>query len=106
MSYIQNTDADRKEMRERIGISSFDEILEPIPERLRCKGALRLDEPLAEAGVAALFGELAGEESPRVPRSRAFSGEESTTATSRALVRYVTSPAANSTRPTRRTRPR
>jgi glycine cleavage system pyridoxal-binding protein P len=43
MSYIQNTDADRREMLAAIGVSSFDELLEPVPPALRSKEPLRLD---------------------------------------------------------------
>ena len=64
MSYIQNTDADRKEMLAAIGVSSFDELLEPIPKGLRMKGAIELDAPLAEGEVAGLLGELAAKNRP------------------------------------------
>ena len=64
MGYIQNTDADRKEMLETIGVSSFDELLEPIPQELRMKGAFGLEAPLAEASVAGLFKELSAKNRP------------------------------------------
>ncbi len=90
MSYIQNTDTDRKEMRERIGVSSFDELLEPIPERLRFKGTLGLDEPLAEAAVSAHLGALAGKNRP-ASRAVSFLGGGIYDRHIPALVRYVTS---------------
>jgi glycine dehydrogenase subunit 1 len=90
MSYIQNTDADRTEMMKRIGISSFDEILEPIPEELRFAGTLRLDEPLAEADVAAHCGALAGRNRP-ASRAASFLGGGIYDRHIPALVRYVTS---------------
>jgi glycine dehydrogenase subunit 1 len=90
MSYIQNTDADRNEMRERIGISSFDELLEPIPEALRMKRPFNLEAPLAEAAVAALFGELAGKNRPASALA-SFLGGGIYDRHVPALVRYVTS---------------
>jgi len=90
MSYIQNTDADRKEMLERIGVSSFDELLEPIPEALRMKGSFDLEAPLAEAAVAALFRELAEKNRPASAHA-SFLGGGIYDRYAPALVRYVTS---------------
>jgi glycine dehydrogenase subunit 1 len=90
MSYIQNTDADRSEMRERIGVSSFDELLEPIPEALRMKGSIDLEAPLAEAAVAALFRELAAKNRPASEKA-SFLGGGIYDRHAPALVRYVTS---------------
>ncbi|MDD4858429.1 MAG: aminomethyl-transferring glycine dehydrogenase subunit GcvPA, partial [Candidatus Krumholzibacteria bacterium] len=90
MSYIQNTDADRKEMLDSIGITSFDELLEPIPEGLRMKGSFAIAPPLAEAAVAALFGDLAAKNRPASSLA-SFLGGGIYDRYTPALVRYVTS---------------
>jgi glycine dehydrogenase subunit 1 len=90
MSYIQNTDADRGEMLASIGVSSFDELLEPIPPALRSKQPPSLDEPLAEAAVARLFGELAAKNAPASALA-SFLGGGIYDRHIPALVRYVTS---------------
>jgi len=90
MSYIQNTDADRKEMLAAIGVSSFDELLGPIPEALRMKSPINLDAPLAEAAVAELFKELARKNSP-ASSLVSFLGGGIYDHHAPALVRYVTS---------------
>ncbi len=59
MSYVQNTDGDRKEMLDYIGVSSFDGLLAPVAEELRYKGGLRLGPPMSEAEVAGHCRELA-----------------------------------------------
>ncbi len=64
MSYVQNTDRDREEMLEVIGVSSLDELLEPIDQTLRVRGALDLGTPMSEAEVAARCAELAGKNNP------------------------------------------
>ncbi len=51
MGYISNTDSDRAEMLETIGIRSFDALLAPIPEAIRLKGNLDVPPALDEAGV-------------------------------------------------------
>ncbi|HEY5133494.1 MAG TPA: aminomethyl-transferring glycine dehydrogenase subunit GcvPA [Candidatus Krumholzibacteriaceae bacterium] len=90
MSYIQNTDADRSEMRARIGVQSFDELLEPIPEALRMGGLLNLEPPLAEADLAGLFRELAAKNRPATSLA-SFLGGGIYDRHVPALVRYVTS---------------
>jgi glycine dehydrogenase subunit 1 len=90
MSYIQNTDADRKEMLDSIGISSFDELLEPIPEDLRMKGSFAIGAPLVEASVAELFRVLAAKNRP-ASRLASFLGGGIYDRHTPALVRYVTS---------------
>lgn len=44
MAYIPNTDRDRKEMLSKIGVSSFEELLAAIPERLRLKTPLDIPQ--------------------------------------------------------------
>jgi glycine dehydrogenase subunit 1 len=64
MTYIQNTDSDRKKMLEVIGVSSLDELLEPIDPSLRVSGELDLGAPMSEAEVMARCSELAGKNNP------------------------------------------
>jgi glycine dehydrogenase subunit 1 len=64
MSYVQNTENDRDEMLGRIGISSLEELLQPLDDALRVKGALNLDPPMSEAEVVSLCSELAGKNRP------------------------------------------
>ena len=51
MSFVPNTDADRKEMLERIGVSSFEELISAIPEEIRLKEPLNLMSRLSELEV-------------------------------------------------------
>lgn len=48
MTYVPNTDTERKEMLEKIGVSSFEELISNIPENLRFKGGLDLPPRLSE----------------------------------------------------------
>jgi glycine cleavage system P protein (glycine dehydrogenase) subunit 1 len=48
MNYIPNSNKDKQEMLSRIGVSSFDDLLAPVPENLRLKGFLDLPAPLYE----------------------------------------------------------
>jgi len=64
MSYVQNTDSDRREMLGEIGVSSFEDLLEPIDGRLRVKGTLKTGHPMSEAEVASRLGELASANRP------------------------------------------
>ncbi len=48
MTYIPNTDQDRKEMLESIGVRSFEELLRNIPPEARLKTGLRLPAALSE----------------------------------------------------------
>ncbi len=48
MPYIPNTDEDRKEMLEKIGVKSFKELLSEIPENLIFKGEYNLAQELSE----------------------------------------------------------
>lgn len=52
MPFIPNTDADRKAMLERIGVSNFEELISNIPGELRFKQDFKLPEPLSEIEVA------------------------------------------------------
>ena len=64
MSYVQNTDSDRLEMLRETGVSSFEELLEPIDERLRVEGILDIGPAMSEAEVASRLGALASANSP------------------------------------------
>ncbi|MBN2829232.1 MAG: aminomethyl-transferring glycine dehydrogenase subunit GcvPA [Candidatus Cloacimonetes bacterium] len=59
MPYISNTDKERQEMLQEIGVSSFDELLQPIPEKLRLKKELKMDEPLSELEILRKVNRLA-----------------------------------------------
>lgn len=64
MSYIQNTDSDRKEMLGVIGVRSVEDILGSIDDGLRVKGRLKIAPPMSEPEVAAVCGALAGKNRP------------------------------------------
>lgn len=64
MSYVQNTDSDRREMLKEAGVSSFEELLEPIDVKLRVEGGLDIGPPMSEAEVASRLGALASVNSP------------------------------------------
>lgn len=48
-------------MLKRIGVSSFEELLKIIPEKIRVKGELKLPRPLSELEVQRLLREIASE---------------------------------------------
>ena len=58
MSYVPNTEHDRKEMLEKIGVGSFENLIECIPESIRLKEELKLPEPLSELELSKLLTEL------------------------------------------------
>jgi glycine dehydrogenase subunit 1 len=64
MSYVQNTDSDRLEMLRETGVSSFEELLEPIDEKLRVHGVLDIGPAMSESEVASRLGALASANSP------------------------------------------
>lgn len=64
MGYIQNTDDDRREMLQTIGVSSFEELLEPIDSALRVKQELSLGKPMSEAEIISLCSMLAAKNRP------------------------------------------
>ncbi len=57
MPYISNTGAERLEMLKRIGVSSFEELIPAIPEKMRLKQPLALDDPLSELEITRLINE-------------------------------------------------
>ena len=56
MSYIQNTDRDRQEMLDAIGVSSIDELLAPVAPELRVDGSLDLPSGMSEAEISSAVG--------------------------------------------------
>ncbi|MDP2960629.1 MAG: aminomethyl-transferring glycine dehydrogenase subunit GcvPA, partial [candidate division Zixibacteria bacterium] len=48
MSYIPNTEDDQRKMLERLGVSGFEDLINPIPESLRLKDELKLPKGLSE----------------------------------------------------------
>src|SRR4030067_150471 len=61
MPYVANTDRNRKEMLQKIGVGSFEELLKDIPEELRLKKPLNLPKGLSELEVTKLLRELSGQ---------------------------------------------
>ena len=51
LSYVSNTQTDRAEMLDAIGIGSFSELLRPLPEAIRFEGDLGLPPALDEAAL-------------------------------------------------------
>ena len=51
MPYIPNTDRDRREMFDKIGVKDFDELIQAIPEKFRVKGGLKLDKAMSELEI-------------------------------------------------------
>jgi glycine dehydrogenase subunit 1 len=60
MSYVPNTDQNRKEMFEKIGIRDFSELIRAIPQSVRLRDELKLPPPLSEMELSRLLKELAG----------------------------------------------
>ena len=58
MPYVANTDQNRKEMLEKIGVGSFEELLRDIPPELLLKKPLNLPSALSELEVTNLMREL------------------------------------------------
>ncbi|MDD3642793.1 MAG: aminomethyl-transferring glycine dehydrogenase subunit GcvPA [Candidatus Krumholzibacteria bacterium] len=64
MSYVQNTDADRLAMLERIGAASFEDLLEPVPPAVRAGAPLDLGDPMSESETAAHLRALSARNIP------------------------------------------
>lgn len=52
MPFISNTDEQRKQMLQEIGVNSFEELLAGIPKDLFIKGKLNLSHPMSEMEIA------------------------------------------------------
>lgn len=55
MNYISLSDKDKKEMLEKIGLSSLEELFRSIPENLKLKKELNLPPPLTESELIQYF---------------------------------------------------
>ncbi|MCL4540481.1 MAG: glycine dehydrogenase, partial [Bacteroidetes bacterium] len=51
MPYYPNTDDDRQNMLESIGVKSFDELIKDIPQEIRLKGDLNIPPAMSEMEV-------------------------------------------------------
>ncbi len=60
MSFVSHTPEDRAAMLKKIGVTSFDELLQSIPAGLRFQGELNLPSPLSELEATRLLNQLAG----------------------------------------------
>ena len=58
MSYVGNTPEEQKQMLSEIGVNSFEELLDVIPDTLRVDGLLDLPEPVSEIEMQALAAAL------------------------------------------------
>ncbi len=61
MPFIPNTPDVQKKMLERIGVSSFEELIKDIPEKALFKSEMKLPEPLSEMDVKKLLSSYAKE---------------------------------------------
>ncbi len=61
MSFVPNTDEERKTMLADIGVDSFDSLIDNIPEEIKFNGKLDLPEPLSEYEVIKLVKSYAQE---------------------------------------------
>ena len=59
MTYIPNTAEDQQAMLERIGLSSLEELLSPVPENVRLRRQLELPPALAEPDLKRLLNHMA-----------------------------------------------
>ncbi len=59
MAFIPNTDQERQEMLDRIGVKSFDELIKAIPESVRLKKDLDLPPRLSEYEIIKLMDSYA-----------------------------------------------
>src|SRR5579864_1921741 len=61
MSYIPNTPEDQQAMLERLGLSSLEALLAPVPENVRLRRPLNLPPALAEPDLKRLLNNLAAQ---------------------------------------------
>jgi glycine dehydrogenase subunit 1 len=64
VTYVSLTDADRAEMLATIGVSSVEELFRDIPESVRLKRDLDLDDPLSELEIVQRLEQLASRNVP------------------------------------------
>ena len=63
MSYISLSQKDKKEMLERIGVSSVEELFRSIPDDLKIKNRLDVPDPLTEPELSRWMDEIARQNS-------------------------------------------
>lgn len=61
MSYVPNTDQNRKDMLKKTGVNDFSELLQVVPESIRLKDELDLPPPLSELELTKLLGGMANQ---------------------------------------------
>ena len=61
MSYVLNTEADRKAMLEKIGAASLDSLFQPIPDSFQFKRPLAVPVALSEMELEQHMNELASQ---------------------------------------------
>jgi glycine dehydrogenase subunit 1 len=61
MAYISNTDEDRKTMLQEIGVKSFEDLINNIPEKLRLKEEIKILDGLSELEVFKLMKKISAE---------------------------------------------
>jgi glycine dehydrogenase subunit 1 len=61
MSYVPNTDQNRKEMLEKIGVKDFSELISVIPDSIRLRDELKLPPPLSELELNKHLNEIASQ---------------------------------------------
>ena len=72
MPFIANSDAERTEMLQEIGVASFDELIADIPEEIRLKRALDLFPAMGEPEVKRLLEKMASSNAWAVSRCWTF----------------------------------
>ena len=73
MSYVPNTDDDRKKMLEVIGVSRFEDLLDAVPGEVRLKQPLKIPPPASELELFADLRKLSRQNVP-VSVSNSFLG--------------------------------
>jgi glycine dehydrogenase subunit 1 len=59
MSFVPNTEQNRKDMLKKIGVKDFPELIRTIPDSIRLKRELKLPPPLSEMELVRLLGQMA-----------------------------------------------
>jgi glycine dehydrogenase subunit 1 len=81
MRYLPHTEVEIRQMLERIGVASIDELFKPIPEAHSFKGLMQMEPSLDEPRLMAHLNELAAKNTGA--RALSFLGAGCTTTTSR-----------------------
>ena len=59
MNYVPNTSAEQQAMLERLGLSSMEDLLTPVPEEVRLRRPLNIPAALPEPDLKRLMGDMA-----------------------------------------------